>query len=128
MLHFFVNLDIYSSLFYLATSQSQDIMVIWKDDGSSTVCHSGGYFLSADVTEDVSWPWLSSHGGWDTLCLSLSLSPSLSLYIYSSPFYLAIAQSQTLIGITRESSSTTLCHSCGCAFRKRVLKTLSDPG
>ena len=35
-----VNMDIYSSRFYLAMTQSQCLMVIWRDDGLSTLCNS----------------------------------------------------------------------------------------
>ena len=48
--------------------------------------------------------------------------------MYGSPFYLATAQSQCLMGIGRVSGLSTLCHSCGSACQKRVLKTIPGPG
>ena len=38
--HFLVNLHIYGSPYYPATAKSQCLMVIWRDSGLSTSCHS----------------------------------------------------------------------------------------
>ena len=38
--HFLVHLDIYSSLFYLTKAQSLCLIVIGRDGGLSTLCHS----------------------------------------------------------------------------------------
>ena len=38
--HFVVNLHVYGSPFYLATTQSHSIMAIGRDNGLSTLCHS----------------------------------------------------------------------------------------
>ena len=46
--------------------------------------------------------------------------------MFSSPFYLAMTQSQCLLVIERDGGLNTLCHSCGFAYQQRVLK--SFPG
>ena len=43
--HFLVNLHIYDSPFYFATSQSQCLMAIGRDSGSNIMCHSRGFAL-----------------------------------------------------------------------------------
>ena len=46
--------------------------------------------------------------------------------MFSSPFYLAMTQSQCLLVIERDGGLSALCHSCGFAYQQRVLK--SFPG
>ena len=59
----------------------------------------------------------------------VSLSPFLvTVEIYSSPFYLATAQSQSLMMIGRNSGLSTLCHNCRFACQQKVLKMFPGPG
>ena len=46
-------------------------------------------------------------------------------YIYSSSFYLPMAQYHYLIG--RDGGLRTLCHGCRFACQQRVLKTFPGP-
>ena len=50
------------------------------------------------------------------------------LHISASPFYPAMAQSQYLMVIGKDSGLSTLCHGCGFACQQRVLKAFSGPG
>ena len=54
--HFLVNMDVYSSLFYLARAQSQYLMVIRMDDGLSTLCHSCGFSCQQRVQKTSPGP------------------------------------------------------------------------
>ena len=78
---------IYSSPFQLATTQSLCLMVIGRDGGLSTLCHSCGFAchqgvlvsqlwvcLSGQGAKDVSWPWLSLPWGW---CMTFDYDISL---------------------------------------------------
>ena len=59
----------------------------------------------------------------------VSLSPFLvTVDIYSSPFYLATAQSQCPMMIGRNSGLSTLCHNCRFACQQKVLKMFPGPG
>ena len=44
--YFLVNFHIYSSLFYLAKSQSQCLLAIGRDGGLSNLCHACGLLVS----------------------------------------------------------------------------------
>ena len=68
-----------------------------------------GYFCSED---GVVWLW----------------HDMVNLHIYSSPFYLATAQSQYALLIRRDGGLSTLCLSYWFACQQRVLKTFLGPG
>ena len=68
-----------------------------------------GYFCSED---GVVWLW----------------HDMVNLHIYSSPFYLATAQSQYPLLIRRDGGLSTLCLSYWFACQQRVLKTFLGPG
>ena len=51
----------------------------------------------------------------------------VNLHVYSSPFYLAAAQSQYLMVIGRGGGLSTLCHSCRFAWQQSALKTFPGP-
>ena len=112
--HLLVNLDIHSSPFYFATTQSQYLMVNGRDGGLNTVSYLQ-VCLSVEGAKNVSWPWLSPFRGWDSLW---HFQVNLDIYIYSSPFYLAMAQSHYLMKIGRDGGLSTLHHGC----------TFHDPG
>ena len=47
----------------------------------------------------------------------------IHIHIYSSTFYLVMAQSQCLLGIRRDGALSTLCCSCRFACQQKMLKT-----
>ena len=76
--HLLVNLDIHSSPFYFATTQSQYLMVNGRDGGLNTVSYLQ-VCLSVEGAKNVSWPWLSPFRGWDSLW---HFQVNLDIYIW----------------------------------------------
>ena len=106
--HFLVNLHIYGSPFYLATTQSQYLMAIGKDGGLSTLCHSCGFACQQRVLKTFPGPgYLCSKDGIVWLWHFL-----VNLHIFGSPFYLRTAQAHYLMAVGRGGGLSTLCHSC----------------
>ena len=87
--HVLVNFHIYSSPFYLATTQSQCLLVIGKDYGLNTFYHSWELACQQRLLKTFSGHGsLGSEDGIIWLWLVLA-----NLHIHSSQFYLALAQS-----------------------------------
>ena len=115
------------SPFYLATAQSQCIVEIGRNGRNgrlSTLSRSCRFVCWQKVLKTFPSPaCLLSEDGivrqWNFL---------LNLHIYSSPFYLATAQSQCLMEIERDGSLSTKCHSCVFACQQKMLKTFPGPG
>ena len=106
--HFLVNLHIYGSSFYLATTQCQYLMVIGRDGGLSTLCHSCEFACQQRVLKTFPGPgYPCSKDGIVWLWHFL-----VNLHIFGSPFYLRTAQSHYLMTIGRDGGLSTLCHSC----------------
>ena len=90
--HFSVNLYIYRSSVYLATAQSQYLMVIGRDGGLSTLCHSCRFACQQRVLKTFSDPvYFHSEDGVVWLWHFL-----VNLDIYSSPFYILQLNPSTL--------------------------------
>ena len=96
------------------------IYIYGRDGGLSTLCHSCGFACQQRVLKTLPGP--GYHRSDDGVVWLWHLL--VNSYIYGSPFHLATAQS--LWG--RDCGSSTLCHSCGFACQKRVLKTFPGPG
>ena len=80
-------------------------------------------FSITEGTKNFSWPWLCLLREWDSLTIILLGK----FHIYSSPFHLAMAQSQCLMVTWRDGCLRTLYHSCEFACQQRVLKIFPGP-
>ena len=121
--HFLVNLYVYRSSVYLATAQSQYLMVIGRDGGLSTLCHSCRFACQQRVLKTFSHlVYFHSEDGVVWLWHFL-----VNLDIYSSPFYHTTAQSQYVMVIGRDGALNTVCQSCRFSCQQKVLKTFSGP-
>ena len=91
----------------------------------STLYHSWyRVCLSAEGAKTFSWFWPSPLRGWSTLTMTFIGNFA---HIYSSPLYLATAQSQCLMTIESYDGLNTLWHSYGFACQQRVLKMFYCP-
>ena len=99
-------------------------MLIVRDDGLSTLCHSCGFSCQQKVLKTFPGPgYFHSKDGvvslWHplgNLCTSLNISSC----------YGSIPLAVGLIG--RDGGLSTLCHSCGLACQQNVLKTFACSG
>ena len=90
----------------------------------STLCHSCGFACQQRVLKTFPGPgYLHSEDG--VVWLS-HLLVNLYIWITISSCYGSIPLTLRLIG--RDGDLSTLCHSCGFAFQRRVLKTFPGPG
>ena len=118
MAHVLVNFYIYSAEFETATAEAQYLLLIERDGGLSTLWYGCWFACQQRV--------LKMFPGLDYLC---SEDGGVWLWhvfgnfhIFSSPFCLAMAQSQCLLVIERDGGLSYLCHSCRFACQQRVLK------
>ena len=118
--HFFVNLHIHGSSFYLAATQSHCLMTNERDDGLSTLCYSCRFGCKQRVLKlFTGLCYLHSEDGEVWIWYFF-----INLHIYDSPFYLVTSQSsQCLMAFGRDGGLSTLFHSWEFACQQRVLKT-----
>ena len=95
--HFLLNLYIFIAPCYLATAQSQYLMVIGRDGSLSTLCQSCGLACQQRALETFpGLGWLHSEDGIVWLYHFLVI-----LHVCSSPFYLATALPSALWWLRR---------------------------
>ena len=120
----YICIYIYSSPFYLATAHSHCLIIIRRDGGLSTLCHSCGFSCQQRVLKTFLDPdYLLSEEGVVWLWYFL-----VNFRIYSSLFYLATAYSHCFKVIGRNGGLSTLCHSYDLSGEQKVLKTFPGPG
>ena len=121
--HLLVNMYISLTISSCYGSMSLAIVLIWRDSGLSTLCHScrsawlqrvlkafaGLAYLCSQ--EEVVWLW--------------HLPINLYIWLTISCCYGSIPLAKRMIG--RDGGLSNLCHSCGFACQERALETFPGP-
>ena len=119
LLHFLVNFHLYGQPFYLATTQSQCLMVIEIDGGLNTLCHLFRLVCQQRVLKAFLSP-VYLHYKDEVVWLWHLL---INLHLYDPPFYLPTTQSQCLMVIGGDGGLSNLRHSRRFSCHQKVLYT-----
>ena len=118
-----VNLYIWLTISSCYGSVSLAIVLIWRDGGLSTLCHScRSAWLQRVLKAFAGLAYLCSQEG---LVWLWHLLINLYIWLTISCCYGSIPLAIGMIG--RDGGLSNLCHSCGFACQERVLETFPGP-
>ena len=122
--HPFANLYIWVTISSCYGSNRLVLVLISRDGGSSTLCHSCGFPCQRRVLKTFRGPgYLHSNDG-----LVLQWHPLVNLYIWLTISFCYGPITLDLGLIVRDGGLSTLCHSCRFPCQQRVLKSIPGSG
>ena len=95
------------------------LVLIRKDDGLSTICHSCAVFVSSDGAKKVSWPWLSLVQELGSLTMAFTAK---FVYLAHHIIFLRLNPFDFRL-IRRDGGLSTLCHICSFVCQQRCSKS-----